>query len=114
MNCRGLLALSTIILMYRSVEGTAEPRGQDCAEVFQAQLRRLLALRKTCNSAGFNDCCQVAILHTASIPLSILWFGCILDKTADAECHNKGLQGGGLVVSSQVTISISLHGCCSL
>ena len=31
----------------------------DCGEIFQSQLSELLATKKTCDSAGFYDCCQV-------------------------------------------------------
>ena len=32
---------------------------QNCGEAFESQLKELLAIKKTCDSAAFYDCCQV-------------------------------------------------------
>ena len=32
---------------------------QDCGDTFQAKLRELVAIKQTCDSGLFHDCCQV-------------------------------------------------------
>ena len=51
---------------------------QDCGETFQSQLRELLAIKKTCDSAAFYDCCQV---YEETIVILTRKFNPFIDQT---------------------------------
>ena len=58
MNPLILLTVGVFICVVSiTVQVTALPT--DCGDIFQSQLKYLLAIKQNCVSAGFYDCCQV-------------------------------------------------------
>ena len=53
----------SVMFMFVTVQAAAVSQ-QDCGETFQSQMRELLAIKHTCDSAAFHDCCQVKIMDT--------------------------------------------------
>ena len=58
MNPLFLLTVGVFICVVSiTVQVTASPT--DCGDTFQSQLRELIAIKQSCDSTGFYDCCQV-------------------------------------------------------
>ena len=51
-------AVSFLVWMAAAVESAAVPE-QDCGESFQTKLGELLAMKRSCSSAFYQNCCQV-------------------------------------------------------
>ena len=51
-----LLSVCAVHLLTVQAAAVAE---QECGQLFQSQLRQLMATKRSCNSASFYDCCQV-------------------------------------------------------
>ena len=45
--------------LFSEAEGIAAVSSETCADEYKAQLKKMENMKKSCNSAGFHDCCQV-------------------------------------------------------